>query len=96
MTKTVSKSPELEHFSLCKYSENIINTHPSLSRKKKSRIYFKKIKYEFIVNLVLGLIKNGEQASGIAGSRYSNKVISPNFSSYFSCLFFMLVSFSTG
>lgn len=35
MTKTVSKSPELEHFSLCEYSENIINTHPSLSRKKK-------------------------------------------------------------
>ena len=64
--------------------------------KKKSRIYFKKIKYEFMVNLVLGLIKNGRQALGMVGSRHSNKVISPNFSSSFSCLFFMLVSFSTG
>lgn len=60
MTKTVSKSPELERFSLCEYSENIINTHPSLSRKKKVKDLLQEKKYEFMVNLVLGLNKKWE------------------------------------
>lgn len=39
MTKTVSKSPELEHFSLCEYSENIV-IPIQVFLEKKVRIYF--------------------------------------------------------